>query len=60
MIQERFNVSGVVAGLLFIALGAGLLLQHLDVWDLDLEVVLPALLVGVGVLTVIGALLRRG
>jgi len=59
MIRERFNPAGVIAGLLFIALGTALLLQHLDVWELELDVVLPVVLVGVGVLVVIGALLRR-
>ncbi|MEZ4554727.1 MAG: hypothetical protein AB7I38_08360 [Dehalococcoidia bacterium] len=59
MIRERFNASGVIAGLIFIALGAALLLEHLDVWELRLEVVLPAFLVGIGVLVVLGALLRR-
>ena len=59
MIHERLNPSGVVAGLLFIALGAVFLLDRLDVWNLRFEVVWPLVLVGVGVLVVLGALLRR-
>ena len=59
MIRERFNLSGVVMGLIFIALGAVFLLDRLEVWDLRFEVVWPGVLVGVGVLVVLGALLRR-
>jgi len=59
MIRERFNAGGVIAGLIFIVLGAALLLEQLDVWELRLQVVLPAFLVGVGVLIVLGALLGR-
>jgi len=59
MIRARFNPTGFVAGLIFIALGAVFLLDRTDVWDLRFEVLWPAVLVGVGALVVIGALLRR-
>jgi hypothetical protein len=60
MMRERFNSGGVIAGLAFVAFGAATLLEQLDVWELDLDLVLPAFLVGVGVLVVLGALFRRG
>jgi hypothetical protein len=59
MIRERLDPSGVVAGLIFIALGVVFLLDRLEVWDLRFEVIWPAVLVGVGGLIVLGALLRR-
>jgi hypothetical protein len=59
MIRERFDAGGVIAGLVFVALGIVFLLDRLDVWDLRFEVLWPAVLVGAGVLIVIGALLRR-
>lgn len=59
MIRERLDTDGVIAGLIFIALGVAFLLDRLDVWDLRFEVIWPAVLVGVGVLIVLGALLRR-
>jgi len=59
MIRERLDTGGVIAGLIFIALGVAFLLDRLDVWDLRFEVIWPAVLVGVGVLIVLGALPRR-
>ncbi len=59
MIRERFDAGGVIAGLVFIALGAVFLLDRLEVWDLRFDVIWPAVLVGAGVLLVLGALLRR-
>ncbi len=59
MMRERLDVGGVVAGLVFVALGGVFLLDRLEVWDLRFDVVWPAVLVGVGVLVVLGALLRR-
>jgi hypothetical protein len=59
MIRERFDAGGVIAGLIFIILGAVFLLDRLDVWDLRFEVIWPAVLVAVGVLVVLGALVRR-
>jgi hypothetical protein len=59
MIRERLDPSGVIAGLIFIALGVVFLLDRLEVWDLRFEVIWPAVLVGVGGLIVLGALLRR-
>lgn len=59
MTRERVNPNGIVAGLLFIALGGAFLLDRLDIWDLRFEVVWPSVLVGAGILVVLGALLRR-
>lgn len=59
MTTHRPDVTGIAAGLLFVALGAVFLLDRLDVWDVRLDVVWPAALVGVGALIVLGALFRR-
>lgn len=59
MIRGRFDAGGIVAGLVFVALGVVFLLDRLEVWDLRFDVVWPAVLVGVGVLVVLGALLPR-
>lgn len=59
MIRDRFDAGGVIAGLVFIALGVIFLLDRLDVWELRFDIVWPAVLIGVGVVVLVGALLRR-
>lgn len=50
---------GVIAGLVFVAIGVGFLLDELDVVELRLAYMLPVLLIGVGVWMLLGGT-RRG
>jgi hypothetical protein len=49
MNQNRFSMSALVFGLVFIALGTLFLLDELDVFDLNPVYVIPILLIGLGI-----------
>lgn len=51
---ERLNVTAVVLGLLFIAIGALFLLDEYDVIALDSYYIVPLLVIGVGVAILLG------
>lgn len=51
--------TALVAGLLFVALGAVFLLESLDVIDVRTVIVLPVLLIGLGAAILAGGLARR-
>jgi hypothetical protein len=46
--------SALVAGIVFIAAGVAFLLEGLDVWDLELRMLAPAALIGVGLAILLG------
>lgn len=51
---ERLNITAVVMGLLFIAIGALFLLDEYDVITLDGYYILPLLVIGAGVAILLG------
>ena len=55
---RSYDLASVIAGLLFVALGAVFLLDRLEVWEARLSVVLPLVVIGLGVALLLGALLR--
>ena len=57
--MSRVDVSGMVMGLLFIAIGAAFLLDRLGYWSVDARVLWPAVLIGLGVSVLVGAAFRR-
>ena len=63
MTRHRLDVFPLCAGVLFIALAVGFLLDGLDVWDVDASWVGPVLLIAfglAGVLTTVGRHTRPG
>jgi len=55
----RFDVNGLLAGLLFMAAGALFLLERLGVLDLRPDVLWPLAIIAAGAAVVVKALLRR-
>ena len=55
---RSYDLASVIAGLLFVALGAVFLLDRLEVWEARLTVVVPLVVIGLGVALLLGALLR--
>lgn len=51
---ERLNVTALVLGLLFIAIGALFLLNEYDVIALDGYYIVPLLVIGVGLAVLLG------
>ncbi|HMM41687.1 MAG TPA: DUF5668 domain-containing protein [Thermomicrobiales bacterium] len=51
---ERLNVTAVVLGLLFVAIGALFLLDEYDVITLDGYYIVPLLVIGAGVAILLG------
>lgn len=49
MTENRFSMSALVFGLVFIAIGTLFLLNELDVFDLDPVYIIPILLIGLGI-----------
>ena len=56
---RNWNVSGMVAGLLFALFGAAVLLDRLDYWNLDGDVVLPMVVIGLGAALLLRSLVRH-
>jgi len=57
--SSRFDVNGVLAGLLFMAMGAMFLLDRLGVLHLRADIVWPLAVIAGGAIVVLKALLRR-
>jgi hypothetical protein len=57
----RLDATGIVAGLLFIAVGGAFMLDRLDVWTVDLRYLWPAVLIALGAVVLLRAtIVRRG
>lgn len=54
MAEPGNSRSALVAGVGFIAAGVIFLLEGLDVWELELALLGPALLIGVGIAVLLG------
>jgi hypothetical protein len=59
MQRHRVDVFAFGAGLLFLLLAAGFLLDALDVWDADVAWLPPALLIVFGLAGVLATVTRR-
>ena len=57
--DESTNRASLVAGLFFIVAGAMFLLERLGVFELELRVLAPALLIAIGVAVLLGGRGRR-
>lgn len=60
MAERGAGRAAVAAGIAFVVAGVAFLLEALDVWDLELEMLGPALLIGLGVVVLAGARRDRG
>jgi hypothetical protein len=47
--------TAIVAGIAFVVAGVAFLLERLDVWDLEVETLLPAALIGLGLVILLSA-----
>ena len=56
---ERWNTAAMIAGLLFALFGAAVLLDRLDYWNLDGDVVLPMVVIGLGAALLLRSLVRH-
>ena len=59
MAEREPNRAAVVAGIVFVVAGVAFLLEQLDVWDLDIKTLAPALLIGVGLAILLGGRSNR-
>ena len=59
MNERRFDISAFVAGLVFIGIGVAFLLDRLDVWDLQMDLLLPLTVIGMGAAVLLGAVVNR-
>ena len=59
MNERRFDISAFVAGLVFIGIGVAFLLDRLDVWDLQMDLLLPLTVIGMGAAVLLGAVANR-
>jgi hypothetical protein len=57
--EPETSRAAVVAGIGFIVAGLAFLLEGLDVWDLEISMLGPALLIGVGIAVLLGGRRRR-
>ena len=46
--------SAIVAGIVFVVAGVAFLLEGLDVWELEMRMLAPAVLIGVGLAILLG------
>ena len=54
MAEQGLNRAALVFGALFVAAGTAFLLEQLDVWDLKLRHLAPALLIVLGLAVLLG------
>ncbi len=54
MAEREPSRTAVVAGICFVVAGVAFLLEQLDVWDLELKTLAPALLIGIGLAILLG------
>jgi hypothetical protein len=52
--DPRPNRAALVAGVFFIVAGVAFLLERLDVWDLEIRTLAPALLIALGFVVLLG------
>jgi hypothetical protein len=52
--DSRPNRAGLVAGVFFIVAGVAFLLERLDVWELEIRTLAPALLIALGFAVLLG------
>jgi cell wall-active antibiotic response 4TMS protein YvqF len=52
--EIRTSRRGLVAGIFFIVAGVAFLLERLDVWDLEIRTIAPALLIALGFVVLLG------
>jgi hypothetical protein len=55
----RLDATGIVAGLIFIAIGGAFVLDRLDLWTVDLRYLWPAVLIALGAIVMLRATLAR-
>jgi len=53
--EIRTSRAGLVAGVFFIVAGVAFLLERLDVWELEIRTLAPALLIALGIIVLLGA-----
>ena len=58
--NERFDPGAAIVGFVFIALGIVFMLEALDVWEVQLGVIVSALVIGLGVAVLASAVSRSG
>lgn len=54
MAETRPSRAGFVAGVFFIVAGLAFLLERLDVWELEIRTLAPALLIALGFVVLLG------
>jgi uncharacterized membrane protein (UPF0136 family) len=54
-VAEDRGRSGLAFGAFFVVAGVAFLLERLDVWNLELRMLAPAVLIGLGIAVLIGA-----
>ena len=59
MNARTINPTTTILGLVFVVLGGAFLLDQADVIALDMSYVLPALLIGLGLAVLVGAIAPR-
>ena len=59
MRTSTFNVTTLIAGLLFIGIGTLFLLDAAGVWDVDPWIIAPVRLIGLGIAFIAGSFNRR-
>jgi hypothetical protein len=52
--DSRPNRAALVAGVFFIVAGLAFVLERLDVWDLEIRTLAPALLIALGFVVLLG------
>jgi hypothetical protein len=52
--DPRSSRAGLVAGVFFIVAGVAFLLERLDVWELEIRTIAPALLIALGFVVLLG------
>jgi hypothetical protein len=58
MNRIRLDATGMIAGLVFIAIGGLLVLDRLDVWAVDYRYVWPGVLIALGGAVLLRAMMR--
>ncbi|MGH2634745.1 MAG: LiaI-LiaF-like domain-containing protein [Actinomycetota bacterium] len=54
MAEREPSRTALVAGIAFVVAGVAFLLERLEVWDLEPDMLAPAVLIGVGLAVVLG------
>jgi hypothetical protein len=52
--DPRPNRAALVAGIFFVVAGVAFLLERLDVWELEIRALAPALLIALGFVVLLG------